>query len=64
MAKQKARKIPTIETVNIGAAAVDIGSREHMAEVNPVVTDARVRARLGPSLMICMISLTGSKCTM
>lgn len=41
MAKQKT---PTIETVNIGAAAVDIGSREHMAAVNPDETDAPVRA--------------------
>ena len=41
MAKQKT---PTIETVNVGAAAVDIGSREHMAAVNPDVTDAPVRA--------------------
>lgn len=39
MAKQKAHKPATIETVNIGAAAVDIGSREHMAAVNPEVTD-------------------------
>jgi len=31
MAKQKTHKTPAIETVNIGAAAVDIGSREHMA---------------------------------
>lgn len=31
MAKQKTERPPTIETVNIGAAAVDIGSREHMA---------------------------------
>jgi transposase len=44
MAKQKTERPPTIETVNIGAAAVDIGSREHMAAVNPDVTDAPVRA--------------------
>lgn len=44
MAKQKTRKTPAIETVNVGAAAVDIGSREHMAAVNPDVTDAPVRA--------------------
>ena len=44
MAKQKTRKIPAIDTVNIGAAAVDIGSREHMAAVNPDVTDAPLRA--------------------
>ena len=43
MAKQKTRKAPAIETMNIGAAAVDIGSREHMAAVNPDVTDAPVR---------------------
>lgn len=35
MAKKKTRKNPAIETMNIGAAAVDIGSREHMAAVNP-----------------------------
>lgn len=44
MAKQKTHKTPAIETVNIGAAAVDVGSREHMAVVNPDVTDAPVRA--------------------
>ena len=44
MAKQKTRKAPALETVNTGAAAVDIGSREHMAAVNPDVTDMPVRA--------------------
>jgi len=44
MAKQKTQRPAAIETVNIGAAAVDIGSREHMAAVNPDVTDAPVRA--------------------
>ena len=44
MAKQKTGRPTTIETVNTGAAAVDIGSREHMASVNPDVTDAPVRA--------------------
>lgn len=44
MAKQKTRKTPAIETMNMGATAVDIGSREHMAAVNPDVTDAPVRA--------------------
>lgn len=43
MAKQKTHKTPAIETVNIGAA-VDIGSRGHMAAVNPDVTDVPVRA--------------------
>jgi transposase InsO family protein len=44
MANQKTRKAPALETVNTGAAAVDIGSREHMAAVNPDVTDMPVRA--------------------
>jgi len=44
MAKQKSYKPAAIETVNVGAAVVDIGSREHMAAVNPDVTDAPVRA--------------------
>jgi transposase len=44
MAKQKTQNPTAIETVNVGAAAVDIGSREHMAAVNPDVTDAPVRA--------------------
>ncbi len=43
MAKQKTGKPPSIETVNVGAVAVDIGSREHMAAVNPDVTDTPVR---------------------
>ena len=42
MAKQKTQRPTTIETVNVGA--VDIGSREHMAAVNPDVTDAPIRA--------------------
>jgi transposase len=44
MAKQKTRNPTAIETVNVGAAAFDIGSREHMAAANPDVTDAPVRA--------------------
>ena len=44
MAKQKTHKPAMIETVNVGAAAVDIGSREHMAAVYPDVADAPVRA--------------------
>jgi len=35
MAKQKTGRTPAIETVNVGAAAVEFGSREHMAAVNP-----------------------------
>ena len=34
----------TIETVNHGAAAVDIGSRMHMAAVNPDTAEVPVRA--------------------
>lgn len=37
-------KAPTIDTVNIGAAAIDIGSKMHMAAVNPDATDMPVRA--------------------
>jgi len=44
MAKQKTHKPTAIEMVNAGAAAVDIGSREHMAAVNPDVTDTPVKA--------------------
>ena len=44
MAKLKTGRTPAIETVNIGAAAVDIGSREHLVAVNPDVTDAPVRS--------------------
>jgi transposase len=44
MAKQKTQKPTAIEMVNVGAAAVDIGSREHMAAVNPDVTDTPVKA--------------------
>ncbi len=43
MARQKTGEPPAIETVNVGAAAVDIGSREHMAAVNPDVTGTPVR---------------------
>ncbi|MEN8894794.1 MAG: IS110 family transposase [Yoonia sp.] len=44
MAKRKTQKPTAIEMVNVGAAAVDIGSREHMAAVNPDVTDTPVKA--------------------
>lgn len=44
MVKQKANKPTAIETVNISAAAVDIGSRMHMAAVNPDVAEMPVRA--------------------
>jgi len=44
MVKQKANKPTAIEIVNISAAAVDIGSRMHMAAVNPDVAEMPVRA--------------------
>jgi len=44
MANKKTQKPAAIETVNASAAAVDIGSRMHMAAVNPDVTDIPVRA--------------------
>lgn len=44
MANKKTHKPATIETVNMGAAAVDIGSRMHMAAVNPDVAEMPVRA--------------------
>lgn len=44
MVKQKTNKPTAIETVNISAAAVDIGSRMHMAAVNPDVAEMPVRA--------------------
>src|SRR6202040_3064124 len=35
---------PELKPVNVGAAAIDIGSRMHMAAVNPVCTDVPVRS--------------------
>src|SRR6202142_4129588 len=35
---------PELKPVNIGAAAIDIGSKMHMAAVNPTCTDVPVRA--------------------
>jgi hypothetical protein len=37
-------KRPTIETFKVGAAAIDIGSKMHMAAVNPDATDMPVQA--------------------
>jgi transposase len=34
---------PELKPVNVGAAAIDIGSKMHMAAVNPVRTDVSVR---------------------
>ncbi len=44
MVGQKTSKTLAIETMNTGAAAVDIRSREHLAAVIPDVTHALVRA--------------------
>jgi len=43
LAEQKTHKPATIETVNIGATADDIGSHEHRPAANPDVTDASLR---------------------
>ena len=34
---------PELKPVNVGAAAIDIGSKMHMAAVNPACTDMPVR---------------------
>ena len=34
---------PELKPVNFGAAAIDIGSKMHMAAVNPACTDIPVR---------------------
>ena len=34
---------PELKPVNLGAAAIDIGSKMHMASVNPACTDIPVR---------------------
>ena len=35
---------PELKPVNFGAAAIDIGSKMHMAAVNPACTDVPVRS--------------------
>src|SRR5436190_18068617 len=35
---------PELKAVNVGAAAIDIGSKMHMAAVNPASTDVPVRS--------------------
>jgi len=35
---------PELKPVNVGAAAIDIGSKMHMAAVNPACTDVPVRS--------------------
>lgn len=44
MEKRRPRKTRAIETANISASAVDIGSRELMAAVNPKGMGAPVRS--------------------
>ena len=43
MPKRTTGDRPELKPVNVGAAAIDIGSRMHMAAVNPACTDALVR---------------------
>lgn len=44
MPKRTTGDHPELKPVNVGAAAIDIGSRMHMAAVDPTCTDAPVRA--------------------
>ena len=44
MTKIKTGGHPDMQLVNPGAAAVDIGSKMHMAAVNPHICDISVRA--------------------
>src|SRR4030081_2435923 len=44
MPDAKAGDRPELKPVNIGAAAIDIGSKMHVAAVNPTCTDVPVRA--------------------
>lgn len=44
MPKKTTSDRPELNPVNVGAAAVDIGSKMHMAAVNPACTDTPVRA--------------------
>ncbi len=53
MSKRASSDHPELNPVNVGAAAIDIGSKMRMAAVDPVCTDApgtRVRhLHLGPA---------------
>ncbi|MET4391777.1 hypothetical protein ABIB73_007569 [Bradyrhizobium sp. F1.4.3] len=51
---------PDLKPVNLGAAAIDIGSKMHMAVVNPACTDTPVRA-FGTSGKTCISWRTGSR---
>jgi len=44
MPKRTTGDRPELNPVNVGAAAIDIGSKMHMAAVDPTCTDAPVRA--------------------
>ena len=44
MARKKTKDHPDLTTIKPGAAAIDIGSRMHMAAVNPDHTDVAIRA--------------------
>jgi transposase len=44
MPRKRTKDCPELKPVNVGAAAIDIGSRMHMAAVNPVCTDVPVRS--------------------
>ena len=44
MPKRTTSHRPELKPVNVGAAAIDIGSKMHMAAVNPASTDASVRS--------------------
>ncbi len=43
-AQEDAGDRPELKPVNVGAAAIDIGSKMHMAAVNPTCADVPVRA--------------------
>ena len=43
MPKTKTGNRPELKPVNLGAAAIDIGSKMHMAAVNPAYADIPVR---------------------
>ena len=43
MPKRTTSDRPELKPVNVGAAAIDIGSKMHMAAVNPARTDTPVR---------------------
>ena len=60
MPKTIAGDHPELRPVNAGAAAIDIGSKMHMAAVDPTCTETPVRA-FGTFHGICTIWRTGSK---